>query len=112
MDDMPSGAGMQPQEGIAPPPAVVKNWLRTNFSQTQNDSENMVIVRQAIFAFKGFWLFDYIFYTFLFIYLSSFLFLGYSLGLLKNQDLEFQLGDLPPAVLEVSQHNITPRQHN
>ena len=34
-------------------PAVVKNWLRTNFSQTQNDPENMVIVRQAISAFKG-----------------------------------------------------------
>ena len=52
MDDMPS-QGQLPQEGMAPPPAVVKNWLRTNFSQTQNDPENMVIVRQAISAFKG-----------------------------------------------------------
>mmetsp|Transcript_35196 Transcript_35196/g.48083 ORF Transcript_35196/g.48083 Transcript_35196/m.48083 type:complete len:608 (+) Transcript_35196:119-1942(+) len=50
MDDMPSVAPNSP--GVAPPPAVVKSWLRSNFSQAQ-DTENTVIVRQAVSAFKG-----------------------------------------------------------
>jgi hypothetical protein len=53
MDDFPSTGTPAQSGGSAAPPAVVKNWLRTNFSQAQSDSEHTVIVRQAVSAFKG-----------------------------------------------------------
>lgn len=70
MDDMPSGAEIQHQEGIAPP-AVVKNWLRSNFTQSQS-SDNIVIVRQSSSAIKG----------------------------VKNEETEFELGELEVAMLQ------------
>ena len=48
-----SGIPNQNILGLSAPPAEVKNWLRTSFSQTRSDQDVMVIVNQAVSAFKG-----------------------------------------------------------
>jgi hypothetical protein len=52
MDDVPNSATTL-IGGMTAPPPVVKNWLRSNFSQAQSGPETTVIVRQAVSAFKG-----------------------------------------------------------